>query len=123
MGKLNVRNGTPLGSEHLCKSCSYGQFVSGYRESEVMVFCTNTSPNFRVLFPIHECSAYYDKHKPDFNEMKKLAIDIEPVRVSKKTRGFVAPEILKPQKPEYEAAEAEDEEFEKVDAVAEFLAP
>src|SRR5580698_10984185 len=102
MGKLNVKNGTPVGMEHRCKSCSWGQYTTGYRESEVMVFCTNTSPNFRVLFPIHECSEYYDRHRPDYDEMKKLAIDIQPVRVSKKTRGFGLARVLEPEKPEYE---------------------
>jgi hypothetical protein len=51
--------------------------------------------------------------------MEKLAIQIQPVRVSKKTRGFDIPEALQPEKPEYEPAaeEVEDEELE--DAVAE----
>jgi hypothetical protein len=136
MGKLNVKNGTPVGIEHRCKSCSWGQYTTGYRESEVMVFCTNTSPNFRVLFPIHECSEYYDRHRPGYEEMKKLAIDIQPVRVSKKTRGFGVGSVLGPEKPEYEPAIASkngddsddtdavseeelEDEFENVEAVAE----
>jgi len=122
MGKLLVKNGTPVGNEHLCKSCSWGQFTTGYRESEVLVFCTNTSPNFKVLFPVHECSEYYDKHKPDWEQMKKLAIEIAPSRISKKTRGFHVADTLRPEKPEYEAAVVkndEDEDYEDVDAVAE----
>jgi len=121
MGKLNVKNGTPVGNEHLCKSCTWGQFTTGHRESDVLAFCTNTSPNFKVPFAVHECSEYYDKHRPDWEQMKKLAIDIEPVRVSKKTKGFNLADLLRPEKPEYEPviAEEEDEECENVDAVAE----
>jgi len=117
MGKLHVKNGTPVGSEHLCRSCSWGQYTTGYKESEVLVFCTNTNPNFRVTFPVYDCSEYYDRNRPDYDEMKKLAIDIAPIRVSKKTLGFVLPDAQEPEKPEYEPAVA-DEDFEKVDAVA-----
>jgi hypothetical protein len=122
MGKLNVKNGTPVGNDHLCKSCSYGQITTGYRESDVLAFCTNTNPNFRVPFAVYDCSEYYDKHKPDWRQMEKLAIEIQPIRVSKKTSGFDVATTLQPQKPEYEPAvdgEEEDEEFEDVDAVAE----
>jgi len=120
MGKLNIQNGTPVGNEHLCKSCTWGQYTTGYRESDVLVICTNTSPNFKVLFPVHECSEYYDKLRPDWEQMEKLAIQIQPVRVSKKTRGFQIPNRLEPEKTECEPAAAEDEEDpEDVDAVAE----
>ncbi len=118
MGKLHVKNGTPVGNEHLCKGCSHALYVTGYRESDVLVFCVLTDPSFRVPFVVHQCSDYLDKRKPDWEQMEKLAIEIQPVRVSKKTRGFNLTEAARP---EYEpaAAEDEDEEFEKVDAVAE----
>jgi hypothetical protein len=53
--------------------------------------------------------------------MQKLAIQIEPVRVSKKTRGFNIPDPIRPEKPEYEPAveDEKDEELGDVDAVAE----
>ena len=37
------------GRRHLCRNCSNGQFTVGYRESEVLVICTNSSPALRVL--------------------------------------------------------------------------
>jgi hypothetical protein len=121
MGKLNVKNGTPVGNEHLCKSCSHALYVTGYRESDVLVICVLTDPSFRVPFVVHQCSDFLDKRKPDWEQMEKLAIEIQPVRVSRKTRGFNLPEVAKPEKPEYEpaAAEVEDEDSEDVDAVAE----
>jgi hypothetical protein len=88
MGKLNIKNGTPMGSRHLCRSCSWGQFVTGYRESDLLAICTNTSPNVVLPFTVYECSSYADKHKPDWQQMKSLAIDIDPVRISSKTAGF-----------------------------------
>jgi hypothetical protein len=47
-------------------------------------------------FTVYECTNYADKHKPDWNQMEKLAIDIQPVRVSAKTRGFSVPAASAP---------------------------
>ena len=107
MGKLNIKNGTPVGDRHLCQSCSWGQFVVGYRESDMLAICTNTSPNMVLPFTVYECTNYADKHKPDWNQMEKLAIDIQPVRVSAKTRGFSVPAASGPTN---EAVEEEGEE-------------
>jgi hypothetical protein len=109
MGKLNVKNGTPVGGTHLCKSCSWGQFVIGYRESDLMVICTNTNPNIIVPFTVYECSGYNDKHKPTYEQMKKLAVDFQPLRISK-TKGFCAVETVHPVR--------QDDEDEDEDEVA-----
>jgi hypothetical protein len=102
MGKLNVKKGTQMGSTHLCRSCSWGQFVVGYRESDLLAICTNTSPNVVLPFTVYECSSYADKQRPDWEQMEKLAIDIQPVRVSTKTRGFCVVETLRPMMTESE---------------------
>jgi hypothetical protein len=107
MGKLNIKNGTPVCSTHLCQSCSWGEFVIGYRESDMLAICTNTSPNLVLSFTVYECSSYADKHKPDWEQMKKLAINIQPLRVSKKTRGFSAVKALR-------AVKKEDEDEDEV---------
>ena len=96
MGKMSVKNGTPVGNEHLCKRCSCGQFVTGYRESDLLVICTNASPNFRVPFAVYECSEFSDRHKPSWDQMSKLAIEVNPVRVSARTRGFQAVTKIEP---------------------------
>jgi hypothetical protein len=88
MGKLNVKNGTPIGNAHLCDSCSYGQFITGYRESDRLAICTNTSPNLVLPFTVYECSSFNDKHRPGWDQMEKLAIDIQPTRHSSRTAGF-----------------------------------
>jgi hypothetical protein len=121
MGKLNVRNGTPVGSEHLCKGCNHGQFTTGYRESDILVVCTNVYPSIKLPFVVHECSDFEDKLRPDWEQMEKLAIHIQPARVSKKTRGFNLADVLRSETPECDPAieEEEGEELEDVDAVAE----
>jgi hypothetical protein len=115
MGNTYVKNGTPAGNEHLCRTCSWGQITTGYRESDVVAFCTNTNPNFRLPFVVHKCSEYYDKHKPDWDEMKKLAIEVEPTRISQKTTGFNLVATQKPATPSENTegtdnTDAEDEE-------------
>lgn len=87
MGKLNVKNGTPVGSEHLCKSCTNGQFTTGYRESDVLVVCTNASPARLILFPVCECTDFWDRNRPGYDEMAKLALSFSEGR-RKPVRGF-----------------------------------
>jgi len=88
MSKLNIKNGTPVGSEHLCERCSWSQYMTGYRESDRLVICNKTNPNITVPFVVLECTGFDDKFRPDWNQMQKLAIDIQPVRVSSRTAGF-----------------------------------
>lgn len=96
MGILNVKNGTPVGISHRCKSCNWGQFVTGYRESDVLVICTNTSPNIALPFPVFDCSEYSDKFRPGREQMEKLAINVRPTRISPHTTGFSTITTLQP---------------------------
>jgi hypothetical protein len=108
VSKVNVKNGTPVGNQHLCKRCTWGQFVTGYRDSDLLVICTNAAPNFKVPFTVYECSEFSDRQKPSWEQMSKLAIEVDPVRISAKTRGFysVALEPVRPDEDEDEAARA-----------------
>jgi hypothetical protein len=95
MGKLNVKNGIPVGNSHLCKSCTWGQFMTGYRESDMLAICTLTTPNIVLPFTVLDCTSFNDKHKPSIVEMKKLAIHLEPVRISK-AAGFATVQPIAP---------------------------
>ena len=96
MGKLNVKNGTPMGNEHLCRRCNWGQCMTGYRESDFVVICTNTSPNYRVPFTMLDCSEFSDRNRPDWDQMEKLALEVAPTRVSTRTAGFSAVTTVQP---------------------------
>lgn len=87
MAKQNVKNGTPVGNAHLCRSCCNGQFTTGYRESDVLVICTNANPARLMPFPVRECTDYCDRNRPGYEEMAKLALNISHVR-RKRVRGF-----------------------------------
>jgi len=78
MGKLPIKNGTPVGSVSLCRTCTSAQIMTGYRESELITICDNVHPNLVVPFNIYECTGYYDKNRPSWKQMQDLAIDIVP---------------------------------------------
>jgi len=65
-----------------------GQVITGYRESDLLVICNNTSPNIVVPFTVYECTEHSDKHKPTYQQMQRLAIEVQPTRASSKTAGF-----------------------------------
>lgn len=88
MGKISMKGATPVGSAPLCRTCSNAHIMSGYRESEMMVVCTATYPDFRVPFVVRECSGYNDKAKPNWKEMEKLAIHVTPPIRSSRKIGF-----------------------------------
>jgi len=95
MGKGVVKGGTPVGSESLCRTCSSAHIMRGYRESELLTICYRVEPNIVVPFMIYECSGYYDKNRPSWNQMQKLAIHVQPGNTLKpagfKTAGFISP--------------------------------
>ncbi len=78
MGRAFVKGGTPVGSESLCRTCSNAHMMTGYRESELVTMCNGVHPNIVVPFLIYECTGYYDKQKPTWEQMRKFAIDISP---------------------------------------------
>lgn len=113
MAKLNVKNGTPVGSENLCKRCTWGQCITGYRESDLIVICTHAEPNFTVPFTVMDCNEFSDRHRPTWEQMTKLAIEVAPARVSTRTAGFSAVTRVAP----IRRADEEDED-EDADEVA-----
>jgi len=78
MSKLYIKNGTPIGNESLCRTCSYAQIITGYRESELITICTDVHPNLRLAFAVYKRSSYYDKYRPTWKQMEDLAIDVTP---------------------------------------------
>jgi hypothetical protein len=90
MSKLKIKNGTPVGGVNLCDSCSWGQCITGYRESDRLVICNKVTPDMVIPFTVLECTSYIDKFRPDWDQMQRLAIDIQPVRISSRTAGFSA---------------------------------
>ena len=78
MGKAFIKGGTPIGSDSLCRTCNSSHIMTGYRESEQITMCDHVYPAIVVPFRIYECSGYYDKNRPTWQQMEKLAIDVTP---------------------------------------------
>lgn len=78
MAKPFIKGGTPVGSVSLCKTCTSAHIITGYRESEMVTICTDVHPSLVLPFLVYECTGYYDKNRPDYEQMQKLAIDITP---------------------------------------------
>lgn len=78
MSKVYVKGGTPVGSESMCKTCSYSHIMTGFKESEMVTICRHVHPNIVVPFLMYECTGYYDKNRPSWSEMQKLAIHVSP---------------------------------------------
>jgi hypothetical protein len=91
----------------MCRTCSWAQIMSGYRESEMVVVCKNTYPNVAVPFTVRECTGFNDKNRPNWKQMQSLAINVAPVRISKRV-GFRT-EDLETSSEEPELVEDDDE--------------
>ena len=78
MGKAYIKNGMPVGSESLCRTCTSALVFTGYRESEQMTMCTYMHPNIVLPFTVNTCTGYYDKNHPSWKQMKDLAIEVTP---------------------------------------------
>ncbi len=77
MGKGYVKGGTPVGSASLCKTCTHAHIMTGYKESEMVTMCDNVHPNIVVPFTMYDCSGYYDRNRPTWQQMQKLAIHVD----------------------------------------------
>ncbi len=88
MVNVKVKNGTPVAGPHLCRNCNWGQYVTGYRESDLVVICTNSDPNRVVPFAVRDCTGYQDRNRPDWEQMEKLAINLTEEVKRKATPGF-----------------------------------
>ena len=44
----------------------------------MVTMCCWPEPNILVPFQIYECSRYYDKNRPSWQQMEKLAIHVSP---------------------------------------------
>lgn len=78
MGRAYIKGGTPAGSVSLCKTCTSAHIMTGFRESEMVTLCTEVHPNIVLPFQVYECTGYYDKNRPDWKQMEKLAIHVSP---------------------------------------------
>ncbi len=44
----------------------------------MVTMCNSVHPNIVVPFVIYECTGYYDKNRPSWEQMEKFAINVVP---------------------------------------------
>lgn len=103
MVKIQIKDGTPLNAEILCRTCTYAQVIKGFSASHEMFYCDYGYPKHRLPFPVRECTHYEDKRLANKKEMEEIAWFLT-TRKSGRSVGFVS--AGKFQELELEAEEA-----------------
>ena len=83
MVKIRVIGGSPEGSDSLCKTCTLGHVIKGFRASEELVFCRFFFIDREIHFPVRECTFYEDRRlasKKDMEEIAWMLTTIKPTR-------------------------------------------
>ncbi len=85
--RVHIKDGTAGDGVTKCASCTHSHIIRGFRESEELVFCDFASNLIRIPFKVRECTNHQDRSRPDWEQMEKLAIDVQPL-TSAKPAGF-----------------------------------
>ena len=88
MVKVTVKGGTPEGCESLCRSCSRGHIITGFRASEEEVFCRTFYIEREIHFPVRECTFYEDKRLASKTEMEEIAWQLRSTGKPWRSPGF-----------------------------------
>jgi hypothetical protein len=72
MVTIRVQGRTPEGSESLCRACSRGHIITGFRASEQAVYCRTFYIEREIRFPVRECTFYEDRRLASKEDVEKL---------------------------------------------------
>ncbi len=89
MVKIRVLGGTPEGSDSLCKSCTRGHVIKGFRASEELVFCRFLYIEREIHFPVHQCTFYEDRRIASKEAMQEIAWSLRTFSPTRNV-GFVS---------------------------------
>jgi hypothetical protein len=73
MVTVRVKGGTPEGCESLCRTCTRGHIITGFRATEVAVYCRTFYIEREIHFPVRECTFYEDKRLASKEDMEEIA--------------------------------------------------
>jgi hypothetical protein len=92
MVKVTVKGGTPEGCESLCRTCTRGHIITGFRASDEEVFCRTFYIEREIRFPVRECTFYEDKRLASKTEMEEIAWHLRSTSGKPcRNLGFVGP--------------------------------
>ncbi|HEV3218131.1 MAG TPA: hypothetical protein VGZ48_00055 [Candidatus Acidoferrales bacterium] len=86
--KIKVKDGTPVEGASLCQSCGWGLVLKGFRATDEVSICTRPYMDFRVPFPVRECSSFSDKTLPSKHDLESIAWILLTKQIDRKV-GFV----------------------------------
>jgi hypothetical protein len=73
MVTITIKGGTPEGYQSLCKTCTRGHIISGFRATEEEVFCRTFFMEREIRFPVRECTFYEDRRLASKEDMEEIA--------------------------------------------------
>ncbi|HUN63456.1 MAG TPA: hypothetical protein VMU53_15775 [Candidatus Sulfotelmatobacter sp.] len=73
MVTVRVKGGTLVGKETLCRNCTRGHIIKGFREMEEEVFCRTFYIEREIRFAVSECTFYEDKRIASKADMEEIA--------------------------------------------------
>lgn len=91
MVTLKVLGGTPSGTDSLCRSCSRGHVIKGFRAAEEEIFCRFFYIEREIRFAVRECTFFEDRRLASKSEMEEIAWFLT-TRKAGRTVGFVSAE-------------------------------
>lgn len=89
MVTLKVKGGTPCGIDSLCRTCTRGHIIKGFRATEEEVFCRFFYIEREIRFAVSECTFYEDRRLASKSEMEEIAWFLT-TRKAGRTVGFVS---------------------------------
>lgn len=96
MVTIRVKGGTPEGCESLCRTCTRGHVISGFRTSEEEVFCRFFFVEREIRFPVRECTFYEDRRIASKEAMEEIAWKLRDRDTkSSQNLGFISPAQLR----------------------------
>jgi hypothetical protein len=103
MVKVRVLGGTPEGSDSLCKYCSRGHVIKGFRATEQQVFCRFFFVEREIPFPVRECTFFEDRRLATKADMEEIAWTLKTMHPTRHI-GFTS--VTQPSEKEEEAVQA-----------------
>ena len=94
MVTIKVKGGTPQGSDTLCRTCSYGHIIKGFRATEEEVYCRYFYLEREIHFPVSACTFYEDRRLASKREMEEIAWVLR-TDMPRRRVGFISPEQLR----------------------------
>ena len=73
MVTIRVKGGIPEGCESLCRTCTRGHIITGFRATEEEVFCRTFYIEREIRFPVRNCTFYEDRRLASKEDMEEIA--------------------------------------------------